>query len=65
LNKPKPEIVKIEFPKEDQEYIDAMLEGKPTPNVIKQWTKRGEDIKRKDKMVYFATTKGENENNNT
>ncbi len=48
-NKPKPIIQRIEFPKEDQEYIDAMIEGKPTPKVIKHWTDNGMDIEHKIK----------------
>lgn len=53
--KPKPEIQKIEFPKEDQDYIDAMLEGKPAPNVIKYWTEKGMNIQHKTKWYTSPT----------
>jgi hypothetical protein len=48
-NKPEFIIEKLEFPVEDKEYIDAMIEGTPTPREIKMWESKGYDIKYKMK----------------
>jgi hypothetical protein len=47
--KPVPEIVKLEFPKEDQDYIDAMIAGKPTQKLVNYWTKKGLNVQYKTK----------------
>jgi hypothetical protein len=55
LNIAKPTIEKITFPKGDQEYIDAIIEGKPTPNVIKYWTNKGLNVEHKTKWYTSPT----------
>jgi hypothetical protein len=41
---PKPNIERIEFSGEDKQYIDAMIEGVPTPRLLKYWTNKGVNI---------------------
>ena len=57
-DKPKPEIIKLEFPKEDQEYIDCMIAGKPTPDLIQFWTDNGMDIEYKTKCLIRDVMQG-------
>jgi hypothetical protein len=47
LNKPDPIIEKIEFSKEDQEFIDSILSGKPSPATIQRWKNAGMNIEHK------------------
>lgn len=49
MNNEPDKIEKIEFPKEDQEYIVATLEGKPSPRVIKYWIDKGMNVEHKTK----------------
>jgi hypothetical protein len=44
MNKPNPIIEKISFSKEDQENIDALLNGRPSKESIERMEKRGFDI---------------------
>jgi hypothetical protein len=44
MNKPTPIIEKISFSKEDQENIDALLNGRPSKESIERMEKRGFDI---------------------
>jgi hypothetical protein len=37
---------KLEFSKEEQAFIDAMIEGKPTPRIISYWTKTGKNVEK-------------------
>jgi hypothetical protein len=48
-NKFKPEIIKLEFPKEELEEIDAMIEGKPSKKIVKYWSDKGMNIQQKTK----------------
>jgi hypothetical protein len=49
LNKPDPIIEKIEFSKEDQESIDAILSGKPSAKTIQRWKDAGFNIEHRIK----------------
>jgi len=42
--KPKPIIQRLEFSQEDQEEIDAQIEGMPTPKALKYWQRAGHNI---------------------
>jgi hypothetical protein len=57
LNKPDPIIEKIEFSKEDQEFIDAILEGRPSPATIQRWKDASVDIKYRMKHYIPITPK--------
>jgi hypothetical protein len=42
--RPDPVIEELTFSNEDKEYISAMIEGRPTPNVIKYWERAGHNV---------------------
>jgi hypothetical protein len=45
-DKPKPIVEKLEFGQEDQNYINSMLEGKPSSKIVNYWQRTGKDVKK-------------------
>ena len=54
----KPDIIeKIKLPKDQMDEINSILEGKPGPNIIKYWQRKGMDVSQKTKWYTPVQTK--------
>ena len=49
IDKPVPIVQRLEFSQEDQDYINSMLEGNPSPRVVRYWQRSGHNMERHNK----------------
>ena len=49
IDKPVPILQRLEFSQEDQDYINSMLEGNPSPRILRYWQRTGKNVEQHNK----------------